>query len=336
MTLNSTLTLAGIELNPEFPFMNAPGSVNGAGEENFRRDFDDIVRAPGAVAMVGSVTIPYKEGNEAKYGGPVYRHIKKTGLTFNSMGLPNLGIEKFGAILPDLVSKAHDHGKKFAISLAPLTKNPGEEWVKMAEIGLNAGVDITEFNADCPNIYDEAGNPKTVLSLEPDVMGEALEYVQDILGHDFAAGVKLSPTPVDNFNREAGAAVDQTIMRRQAEVVNKLIIVKYVATFNTFGGRIPVDENGVELPLSVPGGAGGVSGPGVAQVAHEQTLSFLNYLDDNIDVVIAGGIANGQDLHKRLSDDSRIKLGSAVTALWEAPSLGAGATRIAEGYAQAA
>lgn len=334
MATNESLTLAGVELNSDFPFMNAAGSVNGAGEENFMRDFMDVVRAPGSIAMVGSVTIPYKEGNEPQYGGPVYRHIRSTGLTYNSMGLPNLGIRRFQDLLPELVSMAHDHDKKLALSLAPLTQKPGEEWVHMAEVGLEAGVDIYEFNAGCPNIFDAEGKPKTVLSLVPDAMGEALEYVQDRLGSGFAGGVKVSPTPVEYFTTEVGAAVDTTLMQAQARVLNGLSIAKYVAYFNTFGGRIPVDEQGNELPLSVPGGAGGVSGPGVAGVALEETKSMLSYLDLDVDVVVAGGISTGAELRTRLGIDSRIKLGSAVTALWEAPSMGAGATRIAEEYAQ--
>lgn len=336
MDTNETLMLAGLELNPEFPFMNAPGSVNGSGEENFRRDFIDIVRAPGAVAMIGSITLDYKEGNEAKYGGPVYRYVKETGLTYNSMGLPNLGIKRVAELLPELIGMAHMNDKKFGISLAPLSSNPGHEWAQMADIALGAGVDIIEFNAGCPNIYDAEGNPKVVLSLVPDAMGEALEYVESRLGTDFAGGVKLSPTPVDSFDPDTEHTFHSSLIRHQAEVLNSLRIARYVAYFNTFGGQIPVDETGKQLPLSVPGGAGGVSGPGIAPIARAQTEKMLGYLSEDIDVVVAGGISTGQELYERLGIDRRIKLGSAVTALWEAPSLGTGATRLAEEYANMA
>jgi dihydroorotate dehydrogenase len=329
------LTLAGVRLSPEFPFMNAPGSVNGSGEENFRRDFSDIVRAPGAVAMIGSVTPEYKAGNEAAYGGPVYRHIRRTGLTYNSMGLPNLGIRRIRELLPELAAMADDHDKKLAVSLAPLTPEPGKEWAMMAELALEGGADMIEFNAGCPNIYDAEGKPKTVLSLEPDAMGAALEYVQDKLGSDFAAGVKLSPAPVESFAVDADVSADAQVTRRQAEVINGLRVIRYAAVFNTFGGKVPVDEEGQSLPLSVPGGAGGVSGPGVARPVRAQTEHILEHLDDSIDVVVAGGIATGGELRDRLAADSRIKLGSAVTALWEASSMGAGATRIAEEYVEA-
>lgn len=334
MSKYDTIEIAGVELNSDFPFMNAAGSVNGAGEENFNRDFMDVVRAPGGVVMIGSVTIPFKEGNEPKYGGPVYRHISETGLTYNSMGLPNLGIERFSQILPELVGIAHDHDKKLALSLAPLTQDPGKEWVKMAAVSLETGVDIIEFNAGCPNIFDAQGNPKTVLSLQPDVMGEALQYVEEKLGSDFAAGIKLSPTPVSDFISETNTDIDTTLIRRQAEVANKLKIVRYISYFNTFGGQLPISQNGDVLPLSVPGGAGGVSGPGVAEVAYQQTKNMLEYLNTDVDVVVAGGIYTGYELQRRTSLDPRIKLGSAVTALWQAPSFGAGITRIAQEYSQ--
>ncbi len=328
------IDLAGVEMNGEFPFMNAAGSVNGAGEENFWNDFNDVVRAPGAAIMIGSVTVAPKEGNEPAYGGPVYRHVTETGLTYNSMGLPNLGIDRVMAILPDLVGQAHDNDKRLAVSLAPLTASPGPEWAEMAVKALWAGADIIEFNAGCPNIYDEDGNPKTVLSLVPDALGEALEYVQDRLGSNFPSGVKLSPAPVEGFSESDGLSAESPLIVAQAEVMNALDIAKYVAYFNTFGGQVPTDKGGKELPLSVPGGAGGVSGPGVARVARAQTDAMLGYLNDDIDVVVAGGITTGEDLMARIESDPRVKLGSAVTALWEASSMGIGITRIAEEYAE--
>lgn len=336
MAHQETLTLAGVELSPEFPFMNAPGSVNGSGEENFMNDFMDIVRAPGTVAMIGTLTVPYKEGNEATYGGPVHRYVPGTGLMYNSMGLPNLGSKRFKELYPELAKIAHDHDKKLAASLGPLSSNPGEEWVQLAEEALEGGVDIIEFNAGCPNIYDADGKPKTVLSLVPDVMGEALLYVQYRLGSDFASGVKISPTPVESFSRTDVELVPRNLIRRQAETLNALAIAKYVAFFNTFGGQVPADENGTELPLSVPGGAGGVSGPGVADAARVQTEILLDYLDKDKEIVVAGGINTGEELFMRvhqMDSHRRVKLGSAVTALWQAPSMGAGATRLAEEYA---
>ncbi len=336
MSSASNIELAGLELSGNFPFMNAPGSINGAGEEGFRLEFMDYVRAPGTIAMVGSVTIPYKEGNIAKYGGPVYQHIESTGATYNSMGLPNLGIERYEQILPELAVIAHDHDKKLGVSLAPISDNPGAEWNQMIERVMEKGVDIIELNAGCPNVYNENNEPKTVLSLVPEALGVALEQVQSRFGQHLTSpifGVKLSPAPVSDFRNPE---FNEKIIQKQAEAINYLGLYGYVAYANTFGGQVPIDENNIELPLSVPGGGGGVSGPIVADVMNDQTEVFMSYLNEDIDVVASGGISSGEELNKRLSIDSRVKIGSSVTALWKAPSIGAGATKIAEEYSRIA
>lgn len=330
------LTLGGLELNPDFPFMNGAGAINGAGEENLRRDFESFIRAPGAIALVGSVTVNPKLGNEDEYGGPVYLHFKETGFTYNSMGLPNLGLDKILKILPEFRSLAEDNQKELAVSLAPVTKDPAKEWIVMADKVLSSGVKIIEFNAGCPNVYDEKGNPKAVLSHDPDMMGEVLERVKDVVGDDYVVGVKISPAPVDSFGEDYQVTEGQSkLILAQADILNDLSFRNfYVAYFNTFGGRIPTDDKGAETPLSVPGGAGGVSGTAVANVARRQTLEFLKYISPQTDVVSAGGIANGLELAQRLLMDDRIKLGSAVTPLWEAKSLGDGAVMLAEQYAE--
>lgn len=333
------LTLAGLDLGPKtdtFPFMPGAGAINGAGEENLIRDFESFVYAPGAVAMIGSITVEPRQGNEAQFGGPVFMHFDKTGFTYNSMGLPNVGIDSLIKLIPKIKQLAEANGKVLALSLAPVTKNPAKEWIKMGELLLGAGVKIIEFNAGCPNVFDEDGKPKAVLSHEPDFMGEELEKVNEVLGDDFVAGVKISPAPTKKFGPDYNLdEQSERLIAQQAGVINRLGYSKlYVAYFNTFGGQVPVDETGTQRPLSVAGGAGGVSGSGVADVAKKQTELLLWYMDQGKDVVVAGGIATGRDIKDRLAMDPRIKLASVVTPLWQAKSIGDGALRLAEEYAE--
>lgn len=336
------LILAGLDLGPKdetFPFINGAGSVNGAGEGELIKGFEDLVRAPGAAVMIGSITLEPRRGNSVEHGDPVYMHIPGTGLTYNSMGLPNIGIDGLLGNVVDMRLLAESNGKELAVSLAPMTKDPYEEWSLMAYELLEKGVKIIEFNAGCPNIFDENGNPKAVLSHEPDLMGEALDRVMEYIGNDFVAGIKISPAPVRTFGPDYQLDEPaERLIARQAGVINALKSSYpniYVAHFNTFGGQIPVDENGKQIPLSVPTKSGGVSGIGVAHVARTQTQKLLWYLDPEIDVVAAGGIGNGQELAERLAMDERIKLGSAVTLLWQAVTLGKGATNLAIQYAEA-
>ncbi len=90
--------LVGVEL--ESPLINAAGSINGSSAEKILQEVTLLADTAIGAVTAGSFTVPSQEGNEAKFGAPVYYHDPVTKKTYNSMGLPNIGEKQAVDIAP--------------------------------------------------------------------------------------------------------------------------------------------------------------------------------------------------------------------------------------------
>ena len=229
------------------------------------------------------------------------------------MGMPNQGIEALAKDLPDMIRIAHDAGKPFILNLAPVSDDPADEVINMFGILSRAGIeelDAVELNASCPNVVTEDGGRHELLSHHPELLGATLSEIHDISANELAIGsllVRISP-----FREQADAA---NLARLLGDIG-----VDAVSAFNTFPGGVPLNAAGEHI-LQVPNGAGGQSGPGLANAAEKQTQWLLQAKEEagaTFDVIGSNGIIDAASMKQRL--DIGAKAVSLTTLFTEAPS----------------
>src|SRR4051812_33463777 len=105
----SDYQLVGQELKS--PLINAAGSVNGTNPETIHREIELLSKTDLGAITYGSITIPFSEGNEAKFGPPTHHYDEFAGKMYNSKGLPNVGRDEALTLVPLLAKIVHDSGK---------------------------------------------------------------------------------------------------------------------------------------------------------------------------------------------------------------------------------
>ena len=198
--------------------------------------------------------------------------------SFNSEGLPNLGIEYYTS--QDTIQSLSSFTKPYILSISGLSL---EDNIEMLGTGLRtAGVAAIEINLACPNI---PGKP--IIAYDFEEMDRVLTQLTSV--ENFSCkpvGVKLAPYfDVPHFERAASILAKYPI--------------RFVTTINTIGNALFVDwEN--ECSLIVPkNGLGGLGGGFVKQTALANVrLLYLKLQELNrgdIDVVGVGGVSSGRD-----------------------------------------
>lgn len=302
------------EYEMESPLMNAGGVVKTV--EDVR-----LMAATGVGAVLaGSFTLEPRVGNSPN-GEKVYDHDSETGITTNSLGMPNKGLVEVAKDLPDMIQIAHDQGKPFILNFAPVSSDPMLEIVRMSEILQRAGIDNLdgfELNASCPNVVTSDGGRHELLSRHPEQLGEVVAELRDISTKEVPFGtliVRVSPfegqqdaLPLAESLQEAGAHA--------------------VAAFNTFPGSKPV--------LEVPGSVGGQSGGGMAPQAEMQTswlVAAMDSIDAGFDIIGSNGIVDAARMKRRLNLGASTV--SATTLFYEAPhGWGRAVDRMLQEYAE--
>lgn len=304
----------------ESPVMNAGGVVKSV--EDVRRMAQTGV---GAV-IAGSYTLEPRIGNGPN-GETVYFHDDSTGVTYNSLGMPNKGIEEAASELPEMIRIAHDLGKPFILNVAPVSNNPSLEIIEIFGILSHAGIvelDGVELNAGCPNVVTEDGGRHELLSHHPDMLGETLLELHDISSNELRIGnmmVRISP-----FRDRSDA---ENLARLLAE-----IHVDTVSAFNTFPGGVPVTESGAHI-LQVPNGAGGQSGPGKAALAEEQTEWLTTARTEagaSFDIIGSNGVYDAESMRRRLELGATAV--SLTTLFYESTSWNGAVNALLSDYAQ--
>lgn len=216
-----------------------------------------------------------------------YDHDPITGESHNSLGMPGQGLDKLVEEIPEKRRIANAHNKPLIVNVAPVTDKPGEESYELISRTYAAGADGVILNAGCPNIFDAEGKPHKVLSRDPKVFGETLQFLADA-GLQKPIWTRISP---------------QETLEEMVEVITVIResgIVSAVLNPNTWMVDMPIKSNGQPLlEVNVP--RVGKSGPAMAEEAWRETsfatLSLSRY---NIDVVSSSSVMNAKELKRRL------------------------------------
>jgi len=188
--------------------------------------------------------------------------------TLNSMGLPNLGPEKYVEIIADL----RQYRKPIIASIAGMEP---AHFLRIAEQYLRAGVDAVEVNLSCPNL---AGKPQ--IAFDFTTSKEILRDVKQLAGAT-PVGVKLPPYPDPIFNKQ------------MAEIVKELNI-DFLTCINSLPHCSFIDAKKEEFVIKNK--FGGLGGAYIKPIALGQIHRFYELLEGKIPIIGCGGITNGSDI----------------------------------------
>ena len=314
--------LAGHDL--ESPLLNAAGSINGTNRDSIIREVSELCETGIGGITVGSFTIPAQMGNEAKYGSPVYHYDAKTGATHNSMGLPNIGLTAAAALSAEIITRAHGAGKIAVLSGSP-TNAPEhgssvDQAVRLAYELLATGADLVELNVSCPNVVTEGGGRKPIMGYDAEAVAELVERLHTEVGETGRLGIKVPPYLSDE---------ERLLIPQLADSIRGREVFRFLVASNTIPNQVARGDDGEPI-LSVPGGAGGMSGPATKEVGREQLRLWRPHLD--LEIVSALGVDSGQELHHRRQLGAAAA--SGVTFLWESRNWKAAVTDMLTEFAE--
>lgn len=267
----------------ESPWGNAGGVV---------RTLEDVeLMAKTGVGWIeaGSYTLEPRVGDNPN-GEKVYHHDSEIGGTYNSLGMPNKGLDKVEKEIPEMVKIAHAHNKKLVVNVAPVSNDPVTETQELVARAYEAGADAALVNAGCPNVVTPDGRRHEILSYKPRVLMVVLRGLKAVSQKYNPVFVRLSPFPYANGH--------QRLQVSQALWIPGTVSAAF--TPNTWPGHKPLNKDDEPI-LQVPGGIGGKSGPAMAAESAYETRLFAQHLSDtHVDVVSSSGIMNAAELQKRL------------------------------------
>ena len=250
----------------------------------------------------GSYTLEPRIGNSPN-GETVYCHDNETGATYNSLGMPNKGIEVVEKEIPEMVRIAEAHNKKLIVNIAPTSSEPVAETRELAARAYASGAHAVLLNAGCPNVVTQDGGRHEILSHNPEAFGAVLMGLRALAAKNSPLFVRISP-------QEDISVVDEVLWQ-----VRKSQAVSAVFTPNTWPGYRPTHVDGSPV-LQVPGNAGGKSGPAMVAAARQQSRWAAYYLNGKgIDVVRSSSIMHAAELKRALGEGA--VAGAGTTFFYE-------------------
>jgi dihydroorotate dehydrogenase len=262
----------------ESPWANAGGVVKTL------EDVELMARTGVGMIEAGSYTLAERLGNGPN-GETVYYHDPVKGETYNSLGMPNKGMDKVETEIPEMVRIAHAYNKKLVVNVAPVSNQPEKESLELVRRAYDAGADAVILNAGCPNVVTEDGGRHEILSRSPTKL---LHVLDALVAIDRSIFVRLSPQYTGHDTA------------RICGVIKRSRVVSAVLTPNTWPGHQPKNANGEPI-LQVPGGIGGKSGPAMSEDALYQTAWVVQALKGSgIDTISSSSVMNGKELARRM------------------------------------
>jgi dihydroorotate dehydrogenase len=314
--------LAGHEL--ESPLVNAAGSINGVSTEGILREVSDLAQTGIGAITVGSFTVPPQAGNEARFGAPIYYYDAETRTTYNSMGLPNIGIEAAVRLSPSLTTRAHAMGKIVISSGSPTNASEyGSSVAQAARLAyelLETDADLVEVNVSCPNVVDSGGGRKPIMGYDLESMEELLARLDAEVGVTGRLGLKLPPYL---------SVEDRLLVPRIAAMLQGRHVFRFLVTSNTIPNQVPRHADSRPL-LAVPEGTGGMSGPSTKEVGREQLVLWRQHTD--LDIISTLGVDSGHEINCRLQLAANAVGG--VTFLWQSSNWKVAVTEMLTGFAE--
>lgn len=281
-------------LTIESPFANAGGVVKTI------EDVEKIALTGVGWIEAGSYTLEDRLGNAynpytTQFDNRVYNHNEQTGVTVNSLGMPNIGFitdgeaETLQEQLPGMLKAAHKQHKPLVVNVAPVSSSPVEESQDLVVAAFESGADGVLLNGGCPNVVEADGGRHELLSRDPDMLYKVLHGLRHITAKYNEVFLRVSPLR------------EQRTIESIAKAVKCSAAVSAVFTPNTWPGYRSVDENG-EGVLDVPGGVGGASGPAYANKALVETSLWVQELrGSGIDTVLSSGVMDADTMRRGLS-----------------------------------
>lgn len=260
-------SIAGLRL--EHPVMNASG-ILGSEPEHL-----EILAKQGFSALVSkTITLNPREG----YPPPIIVELRNNGL-LNAVGLANPG----AGVIPVLAGKARELSKPLILSIGG---SSAEEFVKLAELASEAGVDAVELNLSCPHAkgygLELGSDPMLVYRIVKDTVSVA----------SIPVIAKLGLT--DRVIESAGKALEAG--------------VKALTLINTVKA-MSIDVYTLKPVLS--NRYGGLSGPPIHPIAVRVVYDV--YREYRAEIIGVGGVSSWMDAAELILAGARaVQVGTAV------------------------
>ena len=253
--------IGNIEINGVF--MNAACAV--------AKTMDDVkayAKTSAGAILIGSITVQPRDGNAEP------RWYVGEGYALNSFGMPNGGLEHYRKELPAMIDVAHESGKKLFLDIAGFNT---QDYVDLAKMADEVGVDILELNLGCPNIRVD-GEQKPIVSFDREAMVEIIDAVAAVTNIPIV--LKLSP-----YSNPAE-------LKAVAELINACGKVAGVSTMNTMPNGYMSKDGKPVISMTFAG----VSGKAIQPIALGQVKQFRDALNPDIVVIGVGGIESKADV----------------------------------------
>lgn len=232
-------------------------------------ELEHIAQSDGDCIVMKSCTIEPREWNpEPRFWNLSYGSI-------NSMGLPNLGYEKYIEFSHILREK---YNKSIIASIAGMKPDDFPVIVEAFESRWRA--EALEINLSCPNVV---GKPQIGYDFEESRM--ILEKVCRYKKNTFF-GIKLPPY------------FDFAHYEEMAKILLDFPI-DFITTINSVGNTLILNPEDHHRPYIKPkGGFGGLGWEIIKPIALANTRKFYELIGDKIQIVGCGGIVNGIDAYE--------------------------------------
>lgn len=257
-------TVASLLKGIQFP----SAIINAAGAKDVSRaDLDALGASASGAIVIKTATVEHRDGNVTP------RWTTDEMGSLNSMGLPNLGYQRYVEYMPQLKA----YGKPLIASVSGV--NDGDNETMIAAYHA-AGVDMVEVNLSCPNIAGKG-------QLGYDFVASKAMLERCRAQTDKPMGVKLPPY-LDNYHFEAMAEVLQQTN------------VDFIVTINSIGNALFIDPDR-EMKLIAPNsGFGGLGGRYVKPTALANVHKFFQLVGDQMPIIGVGGVVSGTDVFEHI------------------------------------
>jgi len=247
--------IAGIEFDSYI--CNASGPLDSTLEE-----LESIANSKSSAIMMKSCTIKPREGNQEP------RYVRLPLGSIQSMGLPNLGYQKY----VNFSSRLKRYNKPIIASVAGLSVG---DYEKMVNAFQNSDVDLIEVNLSCPNLEEE---PQVAYDLKQ--TEEVLRRISNL--GEKPIGLKLPPF------------YDFAHHKQMANLIKKYNI-SFITCINSVGNTLIIDPE-AEVPVIKPKkGFGGLCGDYIKPIALANVRAFYELLGNKISIFGVGGVKTGID-----------------------------------------
>lgn len=273
---------------------------NAGGVVRSLEEVDAMTNTLAGWVEAGSYTLDPRTGNEIDpvdgSSRKIYNHDIESGVTANSLGMPNRGFDEVVKDIPQMVKLASDRGKGLIINVAPVTDNPGPETLELVRRAYEAGSPAVLVNLGCPNVLDISGERHEILCYNSHAMFKVLASLRSLT--ETYPKVFVRTSPYDSYDKAK-------IAYRSIENSRT---VSAVWAPNTW----PIQPS-ESSPLEV--GGGGWSGPSKAEAALEQVGMATAILSGTgIDVVLSSGVGNYKERRAALTIEQALALGAVAAA----------------------